>query len=134
MNIVSSDSKRSISLGGADTWQALCATVNYHLRSRRKELSHVFKFLEKGHCASRDCLNTAREFNLVRDALSQLKPDQIVFNEKNPQDLPPWGDKISPVITSCGNYLTSGDGDDLLAELVKIFTYAAYAKADIDLM
>ena len=133
MIIVSSDSKKYISVGGADTWQTLCSTIHYHLGSHKNEITHVWNFLKTGHCAKFDCLNAAKEFNLVRDALSAIKPDQIVYDENDPTRLPPWGKEISPVITSCSNYLTSGDGDDLLAELVKLFTYAAYVKADIDL-
>ncbi len=132
MNIISSDAKLSIPMGGYDTWQTLCSTIRYHLASSAVQMPHVFHFLETGHCSSQDCLSTAREFNLVRDYLAQIKPDQIIYDDKNPEKAPPWGDKISPVITSCANYLTSGDGDDLLAEIVKIFTYASYAKVDID--
>ena len=132
MNIISSDAKRSISLGGSDTWQTLCSTIRYHLALSEKQLPHVFDFINGGHSNSQDCLSTAREFNLVRDRLSQIEPSQIIYDYKNPEKQPPWGDKISPVITSCANYLTTGDGDDLLAEVVKILTYAAYAKASVD--
>ena len=134
MNIVSSDAKRCIPLGGSDTWQTLCSTIYFHLTSYANQIPHVFSFLETGSCDSWNCLTTAREFNIVRDLLSQLKPSQIVYDENDPLKQPPWGDNISPVITSCANYLTSGEGDDLLAEIVKILTYAAYAKVDIEVM
>ena len=134
MNIMSSDAKRSIPLGGTDTWQTLCSTIYYHLMSSEKQIPHVFAFIKKGKCISQDCLSTAKEFNIVRDLLAQLKPDQIIFDYKCPEKQPPWGEKISPVITSCANYLTTGDGDDLLAEIVKILVYAAYAKVNIDIV
>ena len=134
MNIVSSDAKREIPLGGADTWQTLCSTIHYHLSVFSGQIPLVFAFLEKRHCASRECLSTAREFNVVRDRLSQLEPSQIIYDSGNPEKQPPWGNNISPVITSCANYLTSGNGDDLLAEIVKILIYGAYAKADIDVV
>lgn len=134
MNIASSDAKRSISLGGSDTWQTLCSTIYYHLASSEQQIPHAFEFIKNGHCRNQDCLVTAREFNIVRDLLSQLKPDQIVYDYNNLGKLPPWGDRISPVITSCANYLTTGDGDDLLAEIVKILTYAAYAKTNVDIV
>lgn len=134
MNIVSSDAKKSISLGGSDTWQTLCSTICYHLASFEQQVPHVFDFIKKGYCSSKECLSAAREFNLVRDHLSQIKPDQIIYDYKNPEKQPPWGDKISPIITSCANYLTTGDGDDLLAEIVKILTYAAYAKVNVEII
>lgn len=131
MNIISSDSKRSIPLGGMDTWQTLCSTIKYHLIPRKNELEHVFFFMEHNHISSSDCMTAAREFNLVRDALSRITPDRIVYDIKNPEQLPPWGNNISPVITSCANYLTTGAGDDLLAEIVKILVYAAYSETDV---
>lgn len=132
MNLISSDAKRSVSLGGSDTWQTLCSTIRYHLSQSEKQMPHVFAFIQGGHCSYQDCLTTAREFNLVRDCLSQIDPGKIIYDDKNPEKQPPWGDRISPVITSCANYLTSGDGDDLLAEIVKILSYAAYAKVSVD--
>ncbi len=131
MNIVSSDARYSISLGGSDTWIVLCSTIRYHLSIYKNRLNHVFEFVESGYCDSKNCLETAREFNLVRDLLSGYSPDQIIYDDKNPRVLPPWGNDISPVITSCANYLTTGDGNDLLAEIVKIFTCAYYSKANV---
>lgn len=131
MNIVSSNAKYSVSLGGSDTWIVLCSTIRYHLSKEKYRLKHVFAFIESGVCENANCLETAKEFNLVRDALSDFGPDQIVFDEKNPKALPPWGKNISPIITSCSNYLTTGDGNDLLAEIVKIFTQAYYTKANV---
>ena len=132
MNIISSDTKRSIPLGGTDTWQTLCSTIRYHFAQFDKQIPHVFTFIEKRHCDSEDCLSAAREFNLVRDWLSQIEPGRIIYDDKNPEKQPPWGDQISPVITSCANYLTTGNGDDLLAEIVKILTYAFYAKVNVN--
>ena len=131
MNIISNDSKCCIPLGGSDTWNMLCSTVMYHLSAVKKQLSNAFSFLENGQIEYSSCLNAAREFNLIRDALSQISPDQIVYDAGNPQIQPPWGNNISPVITSCANYLTTGNGDDLLAEIVKLLTYAAYAKTNV---
>ena len=134
MNIITSSGDYSLSLGGSDTWKTLCSTIRFHLSASGEELAHVFSFLKSGRCANRDCLAAAREFNLVRDALSQFGPEKIVYDEKNPDQAPPWGNDISPVITSCANYLTTGDGNDLLAEIVKLFVCAAYTKTDVELM
>jgi len=133
MTIISSDGRYSIPMGGVAVWDTLCATIRVRLKDSKKELSHVFAFIEKEKCKNKDCMETAKEFNLVRDALSRLDPSQIVYDEKDPSKLPPWGNDISPVITSCGNYLTTGDGNDLLAEIVKILVIAAYTKADVEI-
>ena len=134
MNIISSDTKRSISIGGTDTWVTLCSTMRYYLADQRDKFSHAFGFIENNHVPNQDCLITAREFNMIRDAFSQIAPEKIIYDEKHPDKQPPWENNISPTITSCANYLTSGNGDDLLAEIVKILTYAAYAKSDVKII
>lgn len=134
MNIITSNTQQSISLGGVDTWMTLCSTMRYYLSDRKNELSHAFSLIESGHLSNQNCLMAAREFNLVRDALSQIDPSKIIYDDAHPDRQPPWGNNISPVITSCSNYLTSGSGDDLLAEIVKILTYAAYTNTDVDLI
>lgn len=133
MNISSTDGKASVNVGGKDTWLALTSTIRVLLGHKESALKNVFDFLRNGKCAAGNCLETARQFNLVRDELSRFAPDKMVYDEKNPQKQPPWGNNISPVITSCGNCFTSGDGYDLLAETVRVLTYAAYAKCGIQI-
>ena len=127
MNIMTADSKYSIPLDLA-TWQTLCSTVRYRLAPYKKEIHLALRFLEKKFCGSADCLETARQFNLIRDKLSSFNPDQIIYNETDLSQLPPWGRNISSTITSCANYLTSSDGFDLLSEIVRVLSCAdAYA-------
>ena len=90
MNIISSDFKRSISLGGSDTWKTLCATIKYYFSSQKSEYEHVFLFIEDNYLSSKECLTAAKEFNFLRDALSQIAPSKIIYDDKKPDQLPPW--------------------------------------------
>ena len=122
-----------VDIGGFDTWKALCATVSVRLNKMRDSIPLAFRFLSTGKCASADCLETARQFNTVRDLLSKYPPNQLVYDAADLNKKAPWGDKISPVITSCANYLTTGDGRDLLAEIVRILSYSAYTGQAVEL-
>jgi len=131
MNIACSDGRDSIELGGYETWQALSSTIVIRLEKIKEKIPLVLQFIESEKCKNIDCLETARQFNIVKDELSQMKPDMIVYDAKNLDKPVPWGTQISPTITSCGNYFTSGDGHDLLSEIVRIFTISAYSHTDI---
>lgn len=134
MNISSTDGRVSTNVGGKDTWQALTATVRVLLKNQEKSIPYVFEFLTSGKCSNEKCLEAARQFNMVRDELTKFSPDKMVYDEHDLKKLPPWGADISPVITSCGNYFTSGDGYDLLSEIVRVFTYASYAKCGVHIV
>lgn len=46
----------------------------------------------------------ARQFNLIRDALSAFKPEEMVFDYEDLSRQAPWENNISLAVTSCGNF------------------------------
>ena len=89
-----------------------------------KEIPLAIQFLEAGFCSSQKAMETARQFNLVRDMLSQYPPEKLVYDIKDPNGPAPWDNNISSVVTSCANFYTTADGEDLLYEIVSILCYA----------
>ncbi|MGI6172281.1 MAG: Imm70 family immunity protein [Christensenellales bacterium] len=132
MTIVTSDGRQSVDVGNADIWRALVSTILVRLPKKEKELRQAVRFLQSGKCEAKDGLETARSMNLVRDALSQIGPEKMVYDASDFTKTAPWGTDISPAITSCANYFTTADGKDLLSELVGILIYAFYAKVDVE--
>jgi formylmethanofuran dehydrogenase subunit E len=63
--------------------------------------------------------------------LSQINPNEAVYDMNNISKEAPWKGKLSPVITSCGNMFTTSDGKDLLYEMVCILTYSYYQNVDV---
>lgn len=132
MTIATEDAQQYIDIGTYEIWQALRSTIAVHVPKSR-EIRPALDFLESGSCNAKKGLETARALNLIRDALSAVKPNQLVFDSSDLSKKAPWAGDISPVITSCANYLTTADGKDLLAELVGILTYAFYMNTDIEI-
>lgn len=131
MRLISKDGKKTVSVGGGDIWKALYSTVVSCIGKRRKKYPLAFDFLETGECRGNQGYETAKQINLIRDALSKYAPDKAVYDIDNPQLEAPWSGKLSPVVTSCANMFTTADGQDLLFEIVSILCYAQVAKTDI---
>ena len=132
MIISCKNGKAHADIGSHDTWKALSSTIQVRLNTLQEQIPHAMELLTGGICLNSHCLEAAHQFNIIRDELSKYPPDQMVFDADDLSKKAPWGDNISPVITSCSNYFTTADGRDLLAEIVRLLCIAAYTKADVE--
>ena len=133
MRLISKDGLRTVNIGGGDVWKAVYSTVVSCIGSKRKKYPLAFDFLETGKCAGDQGYNVARQINQLRDELSQFPPERAVYDIDNPGLPVPWKENLSPVVTSCANYFTTADGQDLLYEIVSILCYARIAKTSIEI-
>lgn len=97
----------------------------------KEEIPLALKFLNTAVCHNKDAFETARQFNLLRDAFSQIPPTGAIYDKDNLMLRAPWADNLSGIIISCGNLYTTSDGKDLLHEVVAILTYAHYLEVDV---
>lgn len=134
MVISSSDKKRSVYIGTSDILHSLYSTIRVRLDYFKSKVSLAFNFLELGECDFAIAVETARQFNLIRDELSKFNPQQAVYDYRDLSKKAPWEGKISPVITSCANFYTTSDGKDLLFEIVSILCYGYYSASNIAIM
>lgn len=132
MIITTVDSNRSIDVGSAGIWNSVLSTATIRLQSMNKHIHLAMDFLETGKCCFRDAFETARQFNLIRDAFSQIEPSSAVYDRDNILISAPWSKNLSGIVTSCGNLFTTSDGKDLLYEVVAILTYAHYMEVDVE--
>jgi hypothetical protein len=132
MRIITKDGKRSVDIGSSDIWIAIYSTaVDAFSGFKKRKISLAIKFMEDGSCSGEDGYEIARQFNLIRDELSTIEPEKVVYDINDRKKKAPWTGKISPVITSCANLFTTADGKDLLYEVVSILCYAQIAKTDV---
>lgn len=131
MNIITSDYTRTIDVGSTDFYKALYSTAIGRIGSLKRSTPLALEFLKTGKCKATQGYETARQLNLIRDKLSQVAPGKMIYDIDNPQAKAPWGDNISPVITSCGNMFTTADGKDLIYELVSILCFAQITEVDV---
>ncbi len=131
MQIITKDLERVINIGSSDILFSLYSTVMINLKDSYHELPEALSFLQSGICNSNNALECARQINLIRDKLSQVNPNDAVYDMNDLSKEAPWKGRISPVITSCGNMFTTSDGKDLLYEMVCILTYSYYQNVDV---
>ena len=133
MRIVSSDYKKIVDVGSTEIWDALCATVKVLLSKKQGDIALAISFLSNGSCEAKNCIECAREINLIRDRLSQFPPNKVVYSTNDRSYIPNWAKSISPVITSCANFFLTADGNDLLFEIVCALTYGGLIGQTISL-
>lgn len=131
MIIMSSDDKRYVDVGSEGIWYSVLSTAEIRLAPMKKDIRLALDFLNTGKCSAKNAHETARQFNLIRDAFSQIDPSNAVYNKDKPSMAAPWSSNLSGIVTSCGNLYTTSDGKDLLYEVVCILTYAHYQKVDV---
>jgi 2,3-bisphosphoglycerate-dependent phosphoglycerate mutase len=71
------------------------------------------------------------ELDAIRAQLASFPPDQVVWDFEDRNAQPPWGQAISPRITSLANYYVTSDGKDLFEVLTRAFAEAAKTKQGI---
>ena len=128
MRILSEDGRRVVDIGSWDIWHAVYSTAS---SLGMTKITSAIKFMEKGKCLGIDGYETARQFNLMRDAFAAIPPEKVVYDIYDKKKKAPWDGKISPVITSCANLFTTADGKDLLYEVVSILAYGQITNNDI---
>ena len=131
MIVCTSNHDLIVDVGSQDIWNSVYSTIVYHLLNAEVKYKNAMSIFTKGKVSSDNALVAAREMNMIRDELSQVAPNKVIYDINNLNVKPPWGDNISPVITSCMNYFTTADGKDLLFEIVNIFVHSSYYKVDV---
>ena len=133
MKLITSDEKMVSKLGSNDYLFCFYSTIFVNLSRIKQKISLALDFLRTGECKGADGYEIARQFNIIRDELSQLSTDKIVYNMSDPNIKAPWSDKISPVVTSCGNFFTTSEGKDLIYEINTILCYAKVKNVDVSI-
>jgi len=132
LTMMTSDEEKFVTVGGGNYWNSLMSTVDIRLKNK-KNISYAVNFLHSGECSAEDALETAKQFNIIRDELSKFGPDKIIYDSEDLKKEAPWKDNISPTVTSCANFFTTVDGKDLFSEIVNILTYAAVNEVSVEL-
>lgn len=76
------------------------------------------KELYQGKLEPHNATETLEEVIEIREKLKAFSPKEIIWDIDDLQKRPPWGDKISPNITSLSNYFVTSNGKDLFEVLI----------------
>lgn len=131
MIITCTDYTKYVDVGSSDNLYSLYSTICVCLSRHKRSLRLLSRFIEKGSCAASKCLDTAAEFKLAFDLLSQLPPDEAVYDKNDISRPAPWSGNISSDVKSCADLYTTADGENLILEIVSLLEYAAVSKANV---
>lgn len=131
MIITSEDRHIYAEIGNYEIINCFYSTIIINLKNDLDGIGLAINFLENGHCKAQDCIETAREFNLIRDRLSLIPVDMLVYDMNTPSKKAPWHGNISPIVTSCGNFFTTADGKDMIFEINKVLCYASIKRISV---
>jgi hypothetical protein len=73
------------------------------------------------------------ELGSIRKGLSEFGPEEVVWDFEDLAAKPPWGDAISPGITSLAHYFVTSDGKELVEVLREVCRRAAQEKKDVEI-
>ena len=127
------DNKKIAELGASDILYSVYSTVEVRLGKLKKSIPLALDFLASGKCSASNAIEMARQFNLIRDELSQIPPEKAVYDMSDVKKPAPWLGNLSPVVTSCANLFTTSDGNDLLYEIVCVLVCGGYSGSDVEL-
>lgn len=130
MNIATKDGSKIINVGTASFLYSFYSTICLKVPTSI-DVSEGICFLQRGRVSAADCAACAKAFERVREVFLKLSPKEVIWNKDNLSQQPPWGNNISPDITSLGNYFVTASGEDLLKALIALLWYANESKTDV---
>ena len=125
---------KAYSIGSASFLKAFFSTVFSRLEGEEwgSRYPTLMRDLYSGHLPHRVARAAEEELRLVRQGLSSLGPDQVVWDFEDRGAKPPW-DEISPDITSLEDYFVTSDGKNLLDVLAAALDAASRRRQDIEI-
>ncbi|MCG3088320.1 immunity 70 family protein [Sporosarcina cyprini] len=122
-------------LGHSDFVHSFFSTISYHLEKDGWGAKYPLLMNELyNNKLSWDDVTVAKA-NLIEieQELSKYSPELIVWDIDDISKKPPWGEKISPKVTSLANYFATADGKTFFEVILTALEVAKEDKCDIKL-
>ncbi|MBT2788637.1 MULTISPECIES: Imm70 family immunity protein [unclassified Halomonas] len=122
-------------IGTADFLHAFFSTVSYNLEEGwGSRFPILLNHLYQGELKTSLAEEAVIELQLIQQELSVLELDRVIWDIENISRQPPWGDDISPQITSLANYFITSTGRDLILTLLEVLGEAAVRKQTVTIV
>jgi 2,3-bisphosphoglycerate-dependent phosphoglycerate mutase len=120
-------------IGTGDFFNSWFSTINYHLEGRK--WGAKFPVLMNNFHQGTVCFNSLSSFKKelikVQKKLKKINPEKVIWDIRDLEKRPPWGDEISSDITSLSNYFVTCNGKDLFEVLFIAIGDAMEGKEDL---
>lgn len=122
-------------VGTGDFLHAFFSTISFHLEPEGwgTRFPVLMNDLYQGMLSSTQAEAAISELHTAREGLARIPPSQVIWDIDNRSAIPPWGDNISPNITSLANYFVTSDGRDLLEVLLEALANLRAHGGDLNL-
>ena len=103
-------------VGTGSFMHAFFSTVAYHLEGQKwgSKFPILMNQLYSGEIQPEESKIALDEIKMIVKGLSELKPDQVIWDIEDLKKQPPWGNNIAHTITNMANYFVTSDGKPLL--------------------
>jgi hypothetical protein len=93
-------------IGTGSFLHSFFSTISYHLEPEGwgRKYPYLMKDLYNGKIDKSLLPKLLKEINEIQSLLKNYSLDKVVWDIEDLSKQPPWGDKISPDITSLSNY------------------------------
>jgi hypothetical protein len=118
-------------VGSDSFFNALFSTIRGLLDEGGTKYPVILGDLYDGCVPATKAAQAQKELLSIRAALAQFPPSAVIWDIDDPSAQPPWGDEISPEITSMANYFVTSTGHDLLSMMLEVSEFAGRNGYDI---
>jgi len=120
-------------IGSSSFLKSFFSTIYFHLGKGHvgSPYPKIFNDFYNGHLKWEDANEAMSDLNDIKEKLKLLNPDKVVWDIHDLAKKPPWGDNISPNITSLSNYFKTSKGEDLFDVIFKALDYSIKNEEDI---
>jgi len=108
-------------LGNGDFVHSFFSTVCYNLENGAwgSRFPCLMNCLYQGEISHENVDELRDELLIIQKEFLTLSTEKIIWDIEDLSKQPPWGEDISPKITSLSNYFVTSDGEDLFNEMFK---------------
>ncbi|MDR1403034.1 MAG: immunity 70 family protein [Tannerellaceae bacterium] len=91
------------------------STIAYRLENNKwgSKFPHLMNELYKKETDYKKCIKIRKELEIIKNELSKLTPDKIIWDIEDLTKQPPWGNNLAETITDMSNYYVTSDGKQL---------------------
>ncbi|PZU79594.1 MAG: hypothetical protein DI529_17435 [Chryseobacterium sp.] len=116
-------------IGTGSFMHSFFSTIAYRLEDNKwgSKFPNLMNKLYNAEIETTESKWVLDELKVIKQELSKLTPDKVIWDIDDLTKLPPWGDNIAKTITNLSNYFVTSDGKQLL----DIFENALQSSIDI---